>query len=128
VELVVIVAKKPTYQFEYATPTGDYEFSLSIVMGVGASNFDAVKFFKNLKSAAAYCRKSNESCAEWGARLVSPGLTVNVEGVPTSLGGRGICSLAGAMATACVTAVSDLTTGGSSQSAAFCESVKCPEA
>ena len=87
-ELVVVSAKKPTYQFEYATPTGDFDFYLTVVVGV-SSNFDPVKFFKGLKQAAFLCRKSSESCADWGARMISPGLMVNVEGVPTSLGGKG---------------------------------------
>lgn len=126
-ELVVVSAKKPTYQFEYATPTGDFDFYLTVVVGV-SSNFDPVKFFKGLKQAAFLCRKSSESCADWGARMISPGLMVNVEGVPTSLGGKGVCSLAGTNASPCVIGIGDLTTSGSPQAVAFCESVRCPEA
>lgn len=127
VELVVVTARRPTYEFSYATPTGEYDFSISVQRGVGTGSFDAVKFFKNLKYATSLCRKPAESCADWGARIVSPGIRVNVDGRLTDLGGRGVCSLAGTMASPCVIAIGDLTTGMSAQSSAFCESVKCPD-
>jgi hypothetical protein len=74
------------------------------------------------KNIDKFCKKSSESCEEWGARMLTPaGLPVpDGNGIPTTAIGAGLCQAAFTVTTICQLGVIDI-------SMSACAKVECPK-
>ncbi len=88
-----------------------------------ASSSTTDKAIKLIKKVIAACKKADESCGEWAARMLTPaGLPVlNGDGIPTGKTGMGICTIAGFSASICYINISEI-----AENPVACALLSCP--
>lgn len=88
-----------------------------------ASSSTTDKAIKLVKKVSTACKKADESCGEWAARMLMPaGLPIlNGDGIPTGKTGMGICSIAGFSASICYINISEI-----AENPVACALLSCP--
>ena len=124
-DLVVITARKnlsaTLCDFEGNCVYDIQMSSPDIVLAGSGDKTPADKLKDLVKKGKNACRRSSETCAAWGARMIAP-VVLDSNGKPTGLG-MGLCTSALFFATSCQLNILELT-----QDDAFCAAIQCPEA